>query len=430
MRLPFVPICMAALLATTPGHAQDRGRIYLDHMSVVAPADWTVETRDSQVVLTAPFRVDTLYDRCYIIIGAASQFNGGPIDLLATFDAIVPGNLERLVIPPIQSLSGGWLTTERVYRNRYVPSLFTQVIATARDGVGQVMQVGNNLSGCHAFTEPVVKTLQVNNNPKRQLPSGQPLVLAASRQQDDRRELSAARPSPSCATGGPGCAPSASSGRVVALWHGTKRISTATMQSNMFGAPSFGTETRLAQWSMLFLTDGRYLEVLPPDGIDEQTIARIPAVSRGRYQQQGATIVIQRDSGGPPERMEMRDNSIVSDAGTLDARRPDLDGARLDGVFTAQPNVQQWQSSGFRSEPTISFTPDGRFEDRGALHWVRRATRTGDDLTNRFGKGQYRFSGHNLTFQYEDGRLVRLTAMSTAPQSITLVGAMLMRRAP
>jgi hypothetical protein len=185
--------------------AQERGRVYFDHMSIAPPADWQLSILGNKIMLVAPFRIDTLYDRCSISINVAGATAGGPIGIIGQIDSNMPGNLDKENIPPVQTLQNGWQATERIYRNRYVRSIYTRVIVATKNGVGQVLTVSNALSGCQAFTDPIVKTVQINDQPNRLQASGAPIKLLEASPQDIGRGSGGTKAGTVCRAGGISC---------------------------------------------------------------------------------------------------------------------------------------------------------------------------------------------------------------------------------
>lgn len=176
------------LLSPTQVNSQERGRVSLDYMSLVVPANWEVDVYSGSISFTSPDRIDTSYVRCVITINAAGPVSEGPTELLAAADRGTPGNLQREQAKPISNLSNGWNITNRIYRNRYVPSIYYRAVVMTRGGVGQVLRVANDLSRCSVDTEEVLNTLKISEKPMRFLASGAPLNLLPVPVQDNTGE--------------------------------------------------------------------------------------------------------------------------------------------------------------------------------------------------------------------------------------------------
>jgi hypothetical protein len=121
LRLIMRALCTFAciLFFSAHSHSQEQGRVYLDHMSLVAPANWELDIASNSISLTAPMREPTLYTRCSITINAAGAFAGETLELLTLVDQNIPANLVKQPASPVETLSNGWNATSRIYRNRY-----------------------------------------------------------------------------------------------------------------------------------------------------------------------------------------------------------------------------------------------------------------------------------------------------------------------
>lgn len=192
------------VLFSTVSHSQDKGRTYLDYMSVVAPADWEMAIFSDSISFTAPDRLDTSHVRCSIIINAAGVSTGGPLELLSSADQRTPGNLQRERALPARELKNGWQTTERAYRNRYIPNIFQRAIVITRNGTGQVLRASNELSSCGASSDAVIRTLRIGDAPRRMNSSGAPLKLLPPRA-PERSGSTRQRTGTVCVAGGITC---------------------------------------------------------------------------------------------------------------------------------------------------------------------------------------------------------------------------------
>jgi len=82
-----------------------------------------------------------------------------------------------------------------------------------------------------------------------------------------------------------------------------------------------------------------------------------------------------------------------------------MDGHRFEGTFTAEKDP----SRNTGPEPTLAFTLDGRFTDRGAIYWMRHVRGYSEDESDRApGSGTYAIKNFTMVFRYDDGRQVRL----------------------
>lgn len=80
---------------------------------------------------------------------------------------------------------------------------------------------------------------------------------------------------------------------------------------------------------------------------------------------------------------------------------PSVDGAVFDGTYAFEGN---WDGN----PPSITFTPDGKFIDKGALNILHHTTMDPFNITKDPGSGTYKVKNFTLVFNYSDGRTVQL----------------------
>lgn len=86
------------------------------------------------------------------------------------------------------------------------------------------------------------------------------------------------------------------------------------------------------------------------------------------------------------------------------------DNQRMEGSYTAEKDPAAYVGP----EPTIDFTPDGRFADHGAIYWTRHVKGYTEDMQDKLtGSGKYEVYDYTITFSYDDCRLIRMTFMDT-----------------
>lgn len=92
-------------------------------------------------------------------------------------------------------------------------------------------------------------------------------------------------------------------------------------------------------------------------------------------------------------------------------RLPSVDNLRLDGTYGFP------QASG--KNPAITFSPDGRFDDHGALYLLRVETNFPFSLTTEPGAGTYAVKDYTLLLNYTDGRKYRIAFPGSAVEPHT-----------
>jgi hypothetical protein len=107
-------------------------------------------------------------------------------------------------------------------------------------------------------------------------------------------------------------------------------------------------------------------------------------------------------------------------------RAKDVTGAKLDGLYTWWTNAEDASLAGPGCQPLVSFTPDGRFDDRGGF--ATPCTSAPDP--NAPGTGTYEIRDYSLVLSYSDGRTVKhvITAPVNADLRTDNSRALIMRR--
>lgn len=101
--------------------------------------------------------------------------------------------------------------------------------------------------------------------------------------------------------------------------------------------------------------------------------------------------------------MRTKDSELLVTTQNADQRffrLPPVDGAKFDGNYA----FQEWN----HKIPSIRLTPDGHFDDRGALNILRLEVSYPFSATDEPGGGTYTFKDYTLLLDYTDGRKYRI----------------------
>ena len=77
-----------------------------------------------------------------------------------------------------------------------------------------------------------------------------------------------------------------------------------------------------------------------------------------------------------------------------------MEDARFNGTFTL--------SEAYGLIPTISFTPDGKFVDKGALRILYHEYTDCLNPALKHGSGTYEIKNHSAIFSFNDGRKIKI----------------------
>lgn len=150
--------------------------------------------------------------------------------------------------------------------------------------------------------------------------------------------------------------------------------------------------------AVLYLSpDGIFYEGDSFSGYDE--VDPNASVEVGRYSVEAGEITLRYRNGHERSLPREGDKLTFGDVGGS-RRLPNCDGLQLSGTYVL---------TGFGVE--ISFTPDGRFVDRGAMPQILNLTDSRLDSparTLRPGSGTYSINKHTMTFRYTRGPTFRL----------------------
>jgi hypothetical protein len=82
-----------------------------------------------------------------------------------------------------------------------------------------------------------------------------------------------------------------------------------------------------------------------------------------------------------------------------------VDGARFSGTYT--------MSESYGIHPVITFTADGKFNDNGVIRTLLHEGNTCINPAVKPGSGTYEVEDHSITFNYADGRKIKIAFLGT-----------------
>jgi hypothetical protein len=164
-------------------------------------------------------------------------------------------------------------------------------------------------------------------------------------------------------------------------------------------------------FSPIFLSNGQaYFGTNFPIGGLEGLNTRIPPeINRrdwGTYTFSNGRGVLKMPYADIPLRME--GNSLVITANQTDHKfyhLPSVDGARFNGTYV--------MSEAYGKIPVISFTPDGKFTDNGAIKVLYHEYIDCINPALIPGSGTYEVKDYTITFNYSDGRKIKIAFLGT-----------------
>jgi hypothetical protein len=186
---------------------------------------------------------------------------------------------------------------------------------------------------------------------------------------------------------------------IVGVWQGVALSVGVTSTSKGLGVG-------YAVYSPVFLTNGQaYFGNDFPfeglDGVNTRIQAEIHRRDWGTYTFSNGRGVVKMPYGDIPLRME--GNKLIITKNQADhafIKMNPVDGATFSGTYTF---------SEYRGKiPTITFTPDGRFNDAGAIEIMYHVTNECRNPAETPGSGTYEVKDYTLTFNYSDGRKIRI----------------------
>jgi hypothetical protein len=159
-------------------------------------------------------------------------------------------------------------------------------------------------------------------------------------------------------------------------------------------------------YSPIFLTNGQaYFGTdflfAGLDGVDSRVEAELHRRDWGTYTFNNGRGVLKMPYGEFPLRME--GNKLIITKNQADhafIKMTPVDGATFSGTYTF---------SEYKGKiPTISFTPDGRFNDNGAIEIMYHVSNECLSPAEASGSGTYEVKDFTVTFSYSDGRTIKI----------------------
>jgi hypothetical protein len=191
------------------------------------------------------------------------------------------------------------------------------------------------------------------------------------------------------------------------VWRGLGTRATISGVTNAAGTgyASFTTGTELGIKQIAFFDDGTYCNILPSGGLIDYRDARAKEPNYwGTYKLENGKGSIKWDAFATADQFSI-ENGVLIYARTEFRKLKSVDNWTFSGIFTAETNPSAYNGS----EPTISFNSDGRFDDHGAIYWLRHVKGYNEDMQDKMtGSGVYEVMNYTITFRYDDGRLIRM----------------------
>ena len=164
-------------------------------------------------------------------------------------------------------------------------------------------------------------------------------------------------------------------------------------------------------FSPIFLSNGQayfgpkfYSEGL--NDVDTRVLAELYRRDWGSYSFSNGKGVLKMPYGDIPLRMEGK--TLIITANNTDHRfynLPSVDGARFSGTYT--------MTEAYGKIPAITFTADGQFVDNGALRVLSHEYNECINPAVLPGSGTYDVKDYTITFNYSDGRKIKIAFLGT-----------------
>ncbi|HEY4056908.1 MAG TPA: hypothetical protein VGM39_09870 [Kofleriaceae bacterium] len=197
----------------------------------------------------------------------------------------------------------------------------------------------------------------------------------------------------------------------VGVWFGMEeRMGTSI---GLSGTMYLGTELKLGTY--VVWPDGHFSQDMPSGGLAdfdrdawEHDTNKMQLGGRpGTWKPDGDGWVVNYATGGPTVPMKYNGNELTIGKAKL-RRAADVTGARLDGVYTSFTDAEDPSLAGPGCQPLVSFTSDGKFDNRGGFALTCPA---GANDPGRPGPGTYELRDFSLLLHYDDGRTGKKTLL-------------------
>ena len=164
-------------------------------------------------------------------------------------------------------------------------------------------------------------------------------------------------------------------------------------------------------FSPIFLSNGQaYFGPKFPseglNGVDSRVLAELHQRDWGFYTFSNGRGVLKMPYGDIPLRMEGK--TLIITANNTDHRfyqLPSVDGASFNGTYA--------MSEAYGKIPAITFSEDGRFADNGAIRVLFHEYNDCINPAITPGSGTYEVKDYTITFNYTDGRKIKIAFMGT-----------------
>ena len=208
------------------------------------------------------------------------------------------------------------------------------------------------------------------------------------------------------------------SDEIAGIWQGL---------SMSVGTPKPGAElgAELNVKQLIFFSNGQsyFGKYFPIEGLDELN-TRIAAENNrrdwGSYTFDNGTGILKMPYGDIPLRTDI--NKLI-----ITTNKTDHGFIKLKSVDGAKFNGNYFMSEAYGMIPSISFTPDGKFVDKGAIRILYHEYTECLNPAMTPGSGTYEVRNHTAIFSYSDGRKIKIAMPGTgfdknnsSPASLTL----------
>jgi hypothetical protein len=188
-------------------------------------------------------------------------------------------------------------------------------------------------------------------------------------------------------------------GGIMGVWQGI------SMQT------SASSGIRYNVYTPVFLSNGQayFGSKFPSEGLHELDTRIPPELYRrdwGTYTFSNGRGVLKMPYANIPLRME--GSSLIITANQTDHKfyqLPSVDGARFSGTYT--------MSESYGIHPIITFTADGKFNDNGVVRTLYHDGNTCINPGVKPGSGAYEVKDYTITFNYSDGRKLKIAFLGT-----------------
>ncbi|MEO6610907.1 MAG: hypothetical protein ABIT05_09100 [Chitinophagaceae bacterium] len=187
---------------------------------------------------------------------------------------------------------------------------------------------------------------------------------------------------------------------IIGVWQGISLSTSAT------------AGIRYSVFSPIFLSNGQayFGPKFPTEGLDDVDTRIPPELHRrdwGTYTFSNGTGVLKMPYANIPLRME--NGKLIITANQTDHKffqLKSVDGARFNGTYV--------MNEAYGKIPVITFTADGKFVDKGAIKVLVHELSDCINPALQHGSGTYEVKDFTITFNYSDGRKIKIAFPGTA----------------